>query len=104
MNSFNEKIFYTILGTLKLSRDKFLELMEDLIQNQQYTEDEGKRISQELLVKYEDYKTDIKLRLSLKVNELKESVQSPIRQKTQEIIHDIKQKVQDYTIQQWLSK
>jgi hypothetical protein len=45
MNHIYEQILYTTIGTLKISKNKFLELMEDLIQNQPYAEDEGKRIN-----------------------------------------------------------
>lgn len=39
-----QRIIYTTVGTMVLVQEKFKELMEDLIQNQHYTEEEGKRI------------------------------------------------------------
>lgn len=39
-----KKIIYTTLGVASVANEKFKELLEDLIQNNQFTEDEGKRI------------------------------------------------------------
>ncbi|QQR97190.1 MAG: hypothetical protein IPK18_09900 [Sphingobacteriales bacterium] len=39
-----KNIVYNIVGTTHLFQEKFKELLEDLIQNQHYTEEQGKRI------------------------------------------------------------
>lgn len=39
-----KNIIYNVVGTTHLLQEKFKELLEDLIQNQHYTEEEGKRI------------------------------------------------------------
>lgn len=104
MNHFYEQILYTTIGTLKISRDKFLELMEDLIQNQPYAEDEGKRIYQEYSNKIEILKKDLQVKFLLKLEETKANIEGPIHQKVDELLNEFKQKIQDYSIQQLMSK
>lgn len=104
MNSLHQQILYTAVGTLKLSTDKIKELMEELIQNRQYTEDEGRRITLEFYHQMEVWKKDIQDKIAFQVEITKNSIQEPFQQKTDEIIKDLKQKIQDYSIQQLLSK
>lgn len=103
MNSLHQQILYTVVGTIKLSKDKFQELMEDLIQNQQYTEDEGKRITMDFMHQMDTFKKDFQTRIAMQIEETKTSIQAPIQQKAEDIIRDLKQKIQDYSIQQLLS-
>ncbi|HUH74265.1 MAG TPA: hypothetical protein VLZ75_07640 [Chitinophagales bacterium] len=103
MNHFYEQILYTTIGTLKISKDKFLELMEDLIQNQPYAEDEGKRIFLEYSYKIDSFKKDLHAKFLLQIEETRSSIEGPIHQKVDEVLKDIKQKIQDYSIQQLMS-
>ncbi|MFN8297000.1 MAG: hypothetical protein U0T69_12445 [Chitinophagales bacterium] len=50
MTEFIKKIIYTSIGAASVTNEKFKELLEDLIQNQHFTEDEGKRIVDTFLV------------------------------------------------------
>lgn len=104
MNSLHQQILYSFIGTIKLSSDKLKELMEDLIQNQQYTEDEGKRITMEFTHQMDAFKKDLQLRISMHFEDAKSRIQTPIQNKSEEFLKDIKQKIQDYSIQQILSK
>lgn len=104
MNSLHQQLLYTLVGTLKLSKDKFQELMEELIQNRQYTEDEGRRITLEFYHQMDVLKRDIQEKISFQIEETKSAIQAPIQKKAEEIIKDVKQKIQDYSIQQLLSK
>jgi polyhydroxyalkanoate synthesis regulator phasin len=44
MSAILKKVIYTSLGVASVAQDKLKELVEDLIQNDHYTEEEGKRI------------------------------------------------------------
>ena len=44
MSELIRRAIYTSIGVASITNEKFKELVEDLIQNQHYTEDEGKRI------------------------------------------------------------
>lgn len=45
MSAFSNKIIYTAIGAASITNEKFKELIEDLIQNNHYTEEEGKRLT-----------------------------------------------------------
>ena len=92
-----------IVGTLKLSRDKFEELLEDLIQNQQYTEDEGKRITLDFLHKVDILKKDVERQIAMKSNEVKTEIQNYFQQRVDQALLLVKKKVQDYSIEKLLS-
>ena len=51
MSEVIKKIIYTSIGAASVTNEKFKELIEDLIQNNHFTEDEGKRIVDTFLVK-----------------------------------------------------
>ena len=103
MNQFYEQIIYTTIGTLKISKDKFLELMEDLIQNQPYAEDEGKRIYLDFSHKIETLKKEMHLKILMQLEETRSNIEGPIHQKVEEVLNNFKQKIQDYSIQQLMS-
>ena len=44
-----KEIFYSSIGTISLTSHKFKELVEDLIQNEQLTKEEGKRLYDEIM-------------------------------------------------------
>ncbi|MCO5232042.1 MAG: hypothetical protein M9958_12900 [Chitinophagales bacterium] len=98
-----QQILYTIVGTLKLSKDKFKELMEDLIQNPQYAQDEGKRISMDIMHQLQLLKNDLELKINMKIEDTKNSIHVPIQEATDKILKDIKKKIHDYSIAQLLS-
>ena len=103
MKHFYKQILYTTLGTLKISKDKFLELMEDLIQNQPYAEDEGKRIYLDFSHKIETLKKEMHLKILMQLEETRSNIEGPIHQKVEEVLNNFKQKIQDYSIQQLMS-
>ena len=104
MNHIYEQLLYTTIGTLKISRDKFLELMEDLIQNQPYAEDEGKRIFLQYSNKIDTLKKDLQVKFLLKLEETRVNIEGPIHQKVDEVFKEFKQKIEDYSIRQLKSK
>lgn len=56
MNDWIRTGIYTGMGTLMLARKKFEELVEELIQNNELTREEGRRAVQTLIHKAEDGK------------------------------------------------
>jgi len=50
MSELMKRMVYTSVGAVTITKEKFKELVEDLIQNQHFTEDEGKRIIDTFLV------------------------------------------------------
>lgn len=103
MSQIKQQVLYTIVGTLKLSKDKFLELMEELIQNQHYTEEEGRRITLEFIKNMEAFKKDTQILVAQKLEETKNNIQAPIQEQINTWAKDIKQKIQDYSLKQLLS-
>ena len=49
MSDFIKNTIYTSIGVVSITNDKFKELVEDLIQNNHYTKDEGKRLTDDFL-------------------------------------------------------
>ncbi|MCO5234107.1 MAG: hypothetical protein LC105_13275 [Chitinophagales bacterium] len=103
MDSLQQQILYTIVGTLKLSKDKFKELMEDLIQNPQYAHDEGKRITMDVMHQFHQFKNELEMKINMKIDETKMSIHTPMQEAADKMIKDLKKKIQDYSISQLLS-
>ncbi|MCO5249326.1 MAG: hypothetical protein M9887_10315 [Chitinophagales bacterium] len=101
--SLKNKTLYMFVGTMKLTKDKFEELLEDFIQNQQYTEDEGRRITLDFLHKMDVLKKDIDRQISMKSDEIKAEMKSYFQQRVDQALLMVKKKVQDYSIEQLLS-
>jgi len=49
MTEFIKNTIYTSIGAAAITNEKFKELIEDLIQNNHFTKDEGKRITDDFL-------------------------------------------------------
>lgn len=49
MREFIKSSIYTSIGVVAITNEKFKELIEDLIQNNHFTQDEGKRITDNFL-------------------------------------------------------
>lgn len=49
MREFIKSSIYTSIGVVAITNEKFKELIEDLIQNNHFTQDEGKRITDSFL-------------------------------------------------------
>lgn len=76
-----EQLLYNLVGTVSLTSRKFKELMEDLIQNGAYTEDEGRRIIQQ-------FNSDLEA--------LSEQVKGKIRSRAEQALHDVQQPVKEH--------
>lgn len=70
MSNFIKRSIYTGIGAAVVTNEKFKELIEDLIQNQAFTEDEGKRMVDTFMV---DLRTQIDVvngNVKIKIDEL----------------------------------
>ena len=65
-----KKIIYTTLGVASVANEKFKELLEDLIQNNQFTEDEGKRIVDDFFGDIKSNIETVKFSMEVKLDEL----------------------------------
>ena len=70
MSEVIKKIIYTSIGAASVTNEKFKELIEDLIQNNHFTEDEGKRIVDTFLVDLRQHVDTVNGSIQLKIEEL----------------------------------
>jgi polyhydroxyalkanoate synthesis regulator phasin len=90
MDSFIQKALYNLVGTLHITNNKFKELVEDLIQNGHYTEDEGKRIIQQLSADIQMSVEGIQSQMKQKVEELLEKSALPNTEEIKTIFEQVK--------------
>lgn len=93
MDSLLQRAFYNLVGTLHITNNKFKELIEDLIQNGHYTEDEGKRIIQQLSADIQNTVDGLQSQIKLKVEELLEKSAMPTTEEIKTIIEQVKTQV-----------
>ena len=67
---FMKKLIYHAVGTTHLIQEKIKELLEDLIQNQHYTEEEGKRIIDDFFGDIKSNIENVKFSMEVKLDEL----------------------------------
>jgi polyhydroxyalkanoate synthesis regulator phasin len=89
MTALVQKIIYTSIGVASVTNEKFKELMEDLIQNNHFTEDEGKRIIDTFLVDLRQHVDDVNGTFQLKADEL-------LQKFGLSSIHSLKDDVENY--------
>lgn len=94
MTGFIKKIIYTSIGAASVTNEKFKELLEDLIQNQHFTEDEGKRIVDTFLVDLRQQIDTFNGSIQLKADDFFKKFGFPgmqsIKQDVENYIQDIK--------------
>lgn len=89
MSEFLKRFIYTSIGVASITNEKFKELLEDLIQNNHYTEDEGKRIVDGFLVDLRQQIDTVNGTMQLKIDELFQKFGIPS-------IHTIKHDIENY--------
>ena len=87
-----KKIIYTSIGAASVTNEKFKELIEDLIQNNHFTEDEGKRIVDTFLVDLRQHVDTVNCNIQLKIEELLKKFGIP---NIQSIKYDVENYVND---------
>ncbi len=70
MSKHFKKLIYTSIGVASVTNEKFKELLEDLIQNSDFTEDEGKRIVDAFLVDLRQHVDTMNGSIQVKIDEL----------------------------------
>lgn len=90
-----KELIYTTIGVISITNDKFKELLEDLIQNNDYTQDEGKRIVDNFLYNLRQQIDTTNANLSFKVDELLQKLGIPtlhsIQQDFENYVNDVKE-------------
>lgn len=90
-----KRVVYHIVGTTSILQDKLKELLEDLIQNQDYTEEEGKRIVDEFFFGIKTNVDGLKLSTQLKIDELLKRLKIDslisLRENIETIVKDIEE-------------
>jgi polyhydroxyalkanoate synthesis regulator phasin len=89
MTNLIQKLVYTSIGVASVTNEKFKELMEDLIQNNHFTEDEGKRIVDTFLVDLRQQVDNVNGTVQMKVDEL-------LQKFGLSSIHSLKEDVENY--------
>ena len=99
MTSLFKRIIYTSLGAATITNEKFKELLEDLIQNSQFTEEEGKRIVDSFLFDLRQQADHINGNVQIRVDELFQKLGVPaIKSIKDDIEHYIRNVKEDPSI------
>ena len=77
MTKIFKKIIYNTFGVASITNEKFKELLEDLIQNSQFTEEEGNRIVDSFLFDIRHQVDTVNGSIKLKIDELLEKLGVP---------------------------
>jgi len=95
MTEFIKNTIYTSIGVISITNEKFKELLEDLIQNNHYTQDEGKRITDDFLFELREQVDNVNGAILSKVNELLEKHGLPpiytLKDTIETFVNDIKE-------------
>ena len=95
MSEIIKRLVYTSVGVASITNEKFKELIEDLIQNQHYTEDEGKRIIDTFLfalrVELDKITGSIHQKVESILNKYGISDMNTLKEEVEEYIEDVKQ-------------
>ncbi|MCB0506859.1 MAG: hypothetical protein R2739_09615 [Chitinophagales bacterium] len=95
MSEIIKRLVYTSVGVASITNEKFKELIEDLIQNQHYTEDEGKRIIDtflfDLRVELDKITGNIHQKVESILNKYGISDMNTLKEEVEEYIEDVKQ-------------
>lgn len=89
MSDFIKNTIYTSIGIASVTNEKLKELIEDLIQNNHYTKDEGKRITDDFLYNLREQLDAVNGNLQAKVDEVLQKFGLPT-------IYTLKDNVEDY--------
>jgi polyhydroxyalkanoate synthesis regulator phasin len=94
MTDLIQKIIYNSIGVAAVTNEKFKELIEDLIQNNHFTEDEGKRIVDSFLFDTRQQLDSLNATVQVKMDELLKQLGIPkiqtMKKDAENYIRDVK--------------
>ncbi|MFN8267235.1 MAG: hypothetical protein U0T31_04460 [Chitinophagales bacterium] len=95
MSAFSNKIIYTAIGAASITNEKFKELIEDLIQNNHYTEEEGKRLTDNFLEELRERVDTLQMNIRIKVDDVLQKFGIPsiytVKEDIEHLVNDIKE-------------
>lgn len=95
MSELAKRIIYATVGTASVTNEKFKELIEDLIQNDHFTEDEGKRIVDDFLFnlrgRVDSVHTLMQERVNLILNKMGLSDFYTLKEEIEHYVQDVKE-------------
>lgn len=89
-----ENMLYSVVGTATIATDKVKELLEDLLQNNDYTQDEGRRVVKTFLHQVEDTRMTLNNKIYVLVDDILLKFNLPTQDKLKDGVEDLKEKVQ----------
>jgi polyhydroxyalkanoate synthesis regulator phasin len=95
MSAFSNKIIYTAIGAASITNEKVKELIEDLIQNNHYTEEEGKRLTDNFLEELRVHLDTLNMNFKVKIDDLLQKFGIPsiytVKEDIEHLVNDIKE-------------
>lgn len=95
MTQFIKNSIYTSIGVISITNEKFKELLEDLIQNNHYTQDEGKRITDDFLFELREHIDNMNVTILAKVDEFMQKYGLPhlytMKDTVESYVNDVKE-------------
>jgi len=104
MASSLESLLYSAVGTVAIATDKVKELLEDLMQNNAYTRDEGRRIVHTFLRDMEDSRDDLNNRIYVLVDDMLIKLNLPSQDQLQKRVNKIKKEVAIHPLNRAMKK
>lgn len=93
-----KKILYNTVGVLSLANTKVKELIEDFIQNGDYTEDEGKRIVEGIFGNVIEAGAEWQNQLKSNIEQLASRLKIPNNEKINELVQQLKEQLKKLPI------
>ena len=94
MSDFIKNTIYTSIGVVSITNDKLKELVEDLIQNNHYTKDEGKRLTDDFLFNLREQLDAVNVNIQSKVDEIFEKFGLPsiyaLKNNIEDFVNDVR--------------
>src|SRR3954464_8007997 len=95
MTELLKRFIYTSIGVATITNEKFKELVEDLIQNSQFTEEEGKRIVDSFLFDVRQQVDSVNTNIRFRIDELFRTLGVPEIQSLKDELENYVKKVKD---------
>ncbi|MEZ5008071.1 MAG: hypothetical protein R2728_16965 [Chitinophagales bacterium] len=104
MNDLIRAILYNGVGTMVIAKAKFKEFIEELIQNNALTQEEGRRVINEYIILAENKKIAVEDILKASLDKVLLNLKMPPRNELEIKFNDLVAAFKDQTIFQYLKK